>query len=341
LTQINTTELITNDRTLPLERPGADALKIYLARLAIYIMVVVVNLGLLGLILIAARLPAVLILLLLATGIIAVYVYLRLKAYLAERPFPVLEAVVGSALGLLATIALAAFVPQSLLINYRQASESLHQRFAAPPTLPTPLPATPQIVVLVTQVKSPLPTNTPTPPPDTPTPTPSATPTRALPTSTPTATPTPEPPTPTPTATPAPRAPTNTPAPAIPAGILTLLAPRGDDTSGGPTTFEWTWSGALPPDHGFEVRVWREGGIPAGIHDAILDNREGRVQQTAANTYRLTVDITEAPGVQRVSGQYLWTVLLVRISPAYQDLGIQAEPAPFKFESSGGAPVGG
>ena len=87
---------------------------------------------------------------------------------------------------------------------------------------------------------------------------------------------------------------------------------------------------------GFEVRVWREGDIPAGVHDSVLDNLEGRVQQVGDNSYRLAVDIADAPGVGRLSGQYLWSVYLVRVSPNYQELGPRAEPATFRFESPGG-----
>jgi hypothetical protein len=52
-----------------------------------------------------------------------------------------------------------------------------------------------------------------------------------------------------------------------------------DEPSYGPTTFEWEWAGAIPPGYGFEVRVWREGEAPAGVHDAVLDNTQGRVEK--------------------------------------------------------------
>jgi hypothetical protein len=342
LRQINTTGPLNNDDLLPLEHAGEEALKIYLTRLAVYLIVVVVNCGLLGFILVLVSLPLALLLLFLLTGIVIGYLSLRLRARLAERPFPVFEAIAGSTLGLLVAIAFVAFVPESLLINYLPPRESVRQPFALWPlrisnSLP-PTSVSPQVVVLVTEVATPLPTQTPTPlPPDTPTPTSSPTP---APTATPTATVTPELPTSTLTATPMPTVPSNPPTatPVAPSGAITLLAPNGDEISSGPISFEWTWSGALPPELGFEVRVWQEGEIPFGVHDAVLDNREGRVEQIGENTYRLTVDIADAPGVQRRSGQYLWTVLLVRVSPQYEELGTWAEPATFTFGSPGEVP---
>jgi hypothetical protein len=292
--------------------------------LAFYLIVIVANLALLGLVLFVARVPAVLLLLLLVTAILVVFVAFRLRAHLAERPFPFLEVGGGIFLGLLVAVGFATLVPDSF------------QRALVPPRRPArsqPADVTPPVVVLVTPSKTATPTGTPTPQPDTPTPTATATPTPA-PTNTATPTPTPEPPTATPTVPPTQVLPTSTPS--APAGALALLAPRGDDVSNGPTSFEWTWSGPLPPEVGFEVRVWREGDIPAGVHDAVLDNLEGRVQQVGDNSYRLTVDITDAPGVGRLSGQYLWAVYLVRVSPDYQELGPRAEPATFRFESPGG-----
>ena len=315
---------MNREGNLPLERPFEEALLAYGIRLALYLIVVIANFALLGLALFVARVPAVLLLLLLVTGILIVFVFSRLRAHLAEKPFPFLEVGGGIVLGVLVAVGFAILVPDSF------------QDSLVPPRRPIQLPPadlTPPVVVLVTPANTPTPTGTPTPPPDTPTPTAMATATPA-PTDTVTATPTPEPPTATPAAPPTQVPPTNTPS--APTGALALLAPRGNDVSNGPTTFEWTWSGPLQPELGFEVRVWREGDIPAGVHDAVLDNLEGRVQQVGDNSYRLAVDIADAPGVGRLSGQYLWTVVLVRVSPDYQDLGTRAEPATFRFESPGG-----
>lgn len=129
-----------------------------------------------------------------------------------------------------------------------------------------------------------------------------------------------------------------TPTPAVSpvTGTLTLLNPLNlDDPSYGPTDFEWSWTGAVPAGVGFEVRVWREGEPPAGVHNAVLDNQNGHIQNIGENEYRLSVDIKEAAGVRGRSGEYLWTVALVQISPNYADLGQQAPPAPLRFEAEG------
>jgi hypothetical protein len=192
----------------------------------------------------------------------------------------------------------------------------------------------------------PTPTNTPTPT-DTPTPTPT-------PSSTPTSTP--RPPTATPTVSPTfTRAPVvaTSPLPPVattpssasgppPAGTLTLLAPlRLEEPSYGMTTFQWQWSGPLPADYGFEVRVWKEGAQPAGVHNAVLDNQNGTVKSLGNNTYQLQTDITQAAGVKGSSGVYMWTVALVKISPKYKDLGQQAPPAQIQFAAPGGSGGGG
>jgi hypothetical protein len=138
-------------------------------------------------------------------------------------------------------------------------------------------------------------------------------------------------------ATPSISAATFAPTAGVPSGALTLLSPSSlDETSHGPTNFEWEWTGTLSPDFGFEVRVWREGEVPKGVHDAILDNQEGKIAQIGENKYQLSVDITKAPGVQGRNGEYLWTVLLVQISPGYRELGIQATPSYFRFEAASG-----
>lgn len=186
--------------------------------------------------------------------------------------------------------------------------------------------------------------------PPTPTPAPSATATRGADTPTATATTPPEIPTataaptePPPSATPTTsRPPTATQAPSVGAGQFTLLKPASlERPSYGPTEFEWRWSGPLGADQGFEVRVWREGEPPAGVHNAVEDNKNGNIVALGNNTYRLTVDISEAAGVRGRGGEYLWTVLLVRVSPGYEDLGIQAAPGRLRLELGGGGDDGG
>jgi hypothetical protein len=124
--------------------------------------------------------------------------------------------------------------------------------------------------------------------------------------------------------------------PNLPAGTFTLLAPYSlDKPTYGLTTFEWIWPDAVPPDYGFEVRVWRENEPAAGAHDAVLDNQQGRIEQLNEQHYRLTLDITQAAGVRERSGEYLWSVALVQINPAYADLGLQAEASRLRFEVPG------
>jgi hypothetical protein len=114
------------------------------------------------------------------------------------------------------------------------------------------------------------------------------------------------------------------------------------------TEFEWQWGGSLAENQGFEVRVWREGEPPAGVHNAVLDNQQGKIVAQGNNTYRLMADISDAPSVGGRSGDYLWTVLLVQISPEYKELGVQAAPpghlhfaAPGTGGSSGDGGSGG
>jgi tRNA A-37 threonylcarbamoyl transferase component Bud32 len=190
------------------------------------------------------------------------------------------------------------------------------------------------------------PTPTPLPVPDTPTATSTSVPDTATPTATQvpdTQTPTAVPPSPTPPATPTapqPAAPTRTPT--LPAGQFVLLKPvPPDNATAGPTEFEWQWTSPLGAGQGFEVRVWREGEPPAGVHNAVEDNQNGNVAALGNNTYRLNVDITDAYGVLGRGGDYLWTVALVQVSPDYQDLGKQASPGSLRLDIGGGGGDGG
>jgi serine/threonine protein kinase len=182
---------------------------------------------------------------------------------------------------------------------------------------------TPTLTLTPTLTNTPIPTDTAVPTPPTVTslpPTPTLTAASALPVASPTATVTP-------TST------TST----IPGGVFTLLKPKSlEEPSYGPTSFEWQWTGKeLPAEVGFEVRVWRKGEPPVGAHDAVQDNQQGRIEQIGENTYRLTINIRQASGVRERTGRYLWTVVLVQISPNYADLGRQARPANLRFEAGG------
>jgi len=117
---------------------------------------------------------------------------------------------------------------------------------------------------------------------------------------------------------------------------FTLLEPISlDDPTYGPTEFVWQWTGSVPPGSGFEVRVWREGDLPVGAHDALLDNRSGNIHKMDGQRYRLKTNIEQAAGVGGRNGIYLWTVALVQVSPSYADLGLQAEPAKLRLELLG------
>jgi serine/threonine protein kinase len=199
---------------------------------------------------------------------------------------------------------------------------------AAPAPMPTPTStATP-----LPPTETPLPTSTPPDPPSPPTATPLVIIVTA--TNSPTFTPTSSPTTALALAT---STQTPTPIPILPTGTFVLIRPISlDEPSYGLTSFEWSWSGPVPPDTGFEVRVWREDEPQAGAHDAILDNQQGRIEKIGPAQYRLNIDISQAFGVRGRKGAYLWTVALVQVSPLYSDLGQQAEPAQLRFETGGG-----
>ncbi|MFN8457360.1 MAG: protein kinase [Anaerolineae bacterium] len=163
-------------------------------------------------------------------------------------------------------------------------------------------------------------------------------------TATPSATSTQSPPTLTPTSPPSKALPVAKPTqpPPAPAGQFTLLKPVSlEQPSFGPTEFEWQWNGQLQEGQGFEVRVWREGEPPSGVHNAVEDNQKGNIMAVGNNTYHLSVNIKEAYGVKGRSGEYWWTVVVIQFQPEYKDLGIQAPPARLRFEAGGGGGGGG
>jgi hypothetical protein len=162
------------------------------------------------------------------------------------------------------------------------------------------------------------------------------------PTSTATPTVTPTKPAATATATKAVTAPSSPPPTAASIAQFTLLKPISlDQPSFGPTEFQWQWTGLLQSDQGFEVRVWREDETPAGVHNAVEDNKNGNIVSLGNNTYYLNANIRDTFGVKGRTGQYLWTVALVQISPEYKDLGIQASPGRLRFEAGGSSGGGG
>lgn len=201
--------------------------------------------------------------------------------------------------------------------DYSEAADTTNVPIALAPSTPTPTPP-----------PAPVPdTPTPTEMPAPATPTPTVTSTRQAPQTTPTRS----------------SQPASTRAPTAVSGKLTILSPNSlDEPTFGLTEFQWQWGGSLPEDQGFEVRVWREGEPPAGVHNAVLDNQQGKVVAQGNNTYRLIADISDAPSVGGRSGDYLWTVLLVQISPEYRELGVQATPpGRLRYAAPGGGDGGG
>jgi hypothetical protein len=245
-----------------------------------------------------------------------------------------------------ATLAAPAVVPDSTIMatSVRQTSTltpTLLPRGTSPPS--TGLPILPTIRLTPSPTFSSPPTATPAPPSPTFTTVPEPPTQISSPTSTsnsvPTATPAP------PTSTPdlaTTAVITSTPTASLPAGAFVLLKPLdSSETSFGPIDFEWQWTGPVPAGYGFEVRVWREGEPVAGAHDAVSDNQNGNIKSVGENKYSLNTNIKDAAGVKNRGGEYLWTVALVQISPAFADLGQQATPARLRFEVAGGGGGGG
>ncbi|NJN95285.1 MAG: hypothetical protein HC875_14845 [Anaerolineales bacterium] len=212
--------------------------------------------------------------------------------------------------------------------DFSEAAEAQNVPIALAP--PTPTGTAPPVL---SETPTSIATFTPAPPTSTSQPTATSVPSTPTP-NTPKATATP-----TPAVSPTSEAsfgPTAAPAPELPTGQFVLLKPTIDDTSTGSTEFDWRWDGPLAADQGFEVRVWREGEPPAGAHNAVEDNKNGYIVAIDNNTYRLTLNITDAAGVRGRGGEYLWTVVLVQISPDYKDLGIQAPPGRLRLGLGGG-----
>lgn len=191
---------------------------------------------------------------------------------------------------------------------------------------PTPT-STPTHTATATNSATPtdIPTETPIPPTHTSTP---------LPTMTPTQTPTPTPQRPTATSIRV----LDTPTPALSSASFSLLSPTAlSGATKGEVEFNWIWNDAIPAGYGFEIRVWANGEIPLGAHDALQDNNNGQIVALGNNQYRLTLNIKSAQGVRNRSGEYFWTVALVEISPTYKFTGIQAEPGILRFDATTGS----
>lgn len=107
------------------------------------------------------------------------------------------------------------------------------------------------------------------------------------------------------TPTPAP-SPTSYPAPL-------LLSPEEGATVSDRVTFVWDWRGGpLPPNYGFEVRLWKN------------DQTDHYGAAAAVTATRLVVNLEGAYGVSKGgTGRYYWTVAVVKLQP-YERVGLEA-----------------
>lgn len=188
---------------------------------------------------------------------------------------------------------------------------------------PTATPSQPTVTSTVVPTMTPTATPIVTPTASRPAPSPTAAPTWS-PTATPTTAPSPAPRS---TAPPAATATRIGPAPV--AIAPTLIAPADGESTTGPTTFSWTWSGpALQNNQGFEVRIWKAGQDHYGAAAPVRD-------------LSLAINVTGAYGVQQGgSGEYFWTVALVQIksdNSDYQRIGPEAAPRRLVVSSGGGS----
>jgi len=183
----------------------------------------------------------------------------------------------------------------------------------------------------LTVTPTPLSTDTPTPLPATDTPTPSPA----------TDTPTPSPATATRSAGPSPTKTASPPTP-LPDGQFRLLKPNSvQESVTGMAAFEWQWTSPLLPNQGFEIRIWQGNEAPRGVHDAVNDNKNGRIVALPNNTYRLETNISQVGGIDTPSGDYNWTVLLIQLDP-YKELGLQAQsPNILRYAAPGPSGGGG
>lgn len=112
-----------------------------------------------------------------------------------------------------------------------------------------------------------------------------------------------------------------------PQGEIVLLSPRSaEEEFFADVEFSWRWEGDdLPPDYGFEVRIWREGEEIYGANDP------ANGVQRENDRYSLTLDVTSAPGVGGREGVYLWTVRLIPLGADIDHPPIEAEPGKFFF----------
>jgi hypothetical protein len=91
--------------------------------------------------------------------------------------------------------------------------------------------------------------------------------------------------------------------------------------------FVWEWTGGpLAPYQAFEVRLWHTSdAVHYGAHDAALSRT---LVRQVGDVYTLRLDLQGAHSVmQRGRGDFFWSVAIVSIEPAYQDLQLESEAA--------------
>lgn len=123
----------------------------------------------------------------------------------------------------------------------------------------------------------------------------------------------------------------------LPEGEIVLISPTSaNDRFFSDIDFVWEWVGEeLSPEFGFELLIWEPRLSPTSAHNAAEDNRNGKIEALGNNQYRFNLDVTYAPGVRGRKDVYHWTVRLVRLEPAYDDLGnnpIRADHQEFSFD---------
>jgi hypothetical protein len=115
-------------------------------------------------------------------------------------------------------------------------------------------------------------------------------------------------------------------------GTLNLIHPAaGTQIASRNVDFVWQWTGhPLPKEQSFEVRLWQKGkSIHYGAHDAMTS--KALIRQIG-DTYILRLDLNGAHSViQHGAGEYEWSVAIVAIEPAYQELQIEATPYPLRL----------
>ncbi len=112
-------------------------------------------------------------------------------------------------------------------------------------------------------------------------------------------------------------------------GELRLIAPASSATLPDHTAdFVWQWTGApLSAQQAFEIRLWRAGDpVHYGAHDAALSRA---LVRQVGDIYTLRLNLQGAHSVmQHGTGDFFWSVAIVNVEPSYQDLHLEADPAP-------------